>query len=309
MKRALRRFLAIPLLLLTAGAAFSQPGYYRIIGKTENTHVFIGDSAIEDTSGQYPEGVYILRVMREGFHSVVRPIEIFSDHVVEITVKNTQDKPKRRPFRKKQVVQLTPITGTFVLTSDPPGEPVVVNGEERGNTPIIVEEIREGTHTIRIGEVEDEFNLSVFQTLRLRLENGDIKDVTGEDLPENWRSIKLDSIALFMDREEEKATNCRYFFKGGGQRSFKLEGKGAFIICRMTFSHGSKQAVKVPAMIRIYDSRRLLHEQEYELTLDPKHNNRLCYFHYDWWKEGEYILTIDGPAGNRLRDVRFIIYH
>ena len=89
--------------------------------------------------------------------------------------------------------------------------------------------------------MEAEFNLSVFQTLRLRLEAGEIKDVTDEELPEIWRSVKLDSIALFMDREEEKATNCRYFFKGSGQQSFKLEGKGAFIICRMIFSHASKR--------------------------------------------------------------------
>ncbi|MDZ7267313.1 MAG: PEGA domain-containing protein [candidate division KSB1 bacterium] len=304
-----RRWLALLTALLAAPAPAQNshaPGFYRIIGREPGMSIYLDEDTV-NTAGQHPPGIYTLRVEREGFFAHVKPVRIISDHVLEINIRSAGSRPRTRPYRQREIVRLHPVPATLVATSDPPGQTVWLDSLEKGTTPVVLENITSGRHVIRIGEVSDTLSLRVFESRRVRAENGRIIDVSAEDLPAEQQRLRLVNLSLFMESEETKARNCRNFDTGRGATFFRLEESGSFLICRLAFENPTDDPVTLPVRFRLYQDSRLIHEVEHDLPIRPGDGNRVCYFHHEWWRTGEYILTVDGIPGNRLGQVRFTV--
>lgn len=297
-------------LAMWSGSLFAQassaPGFYRIIGREPGTIIYFDEDTV-NTAGQHAPGVYTLRVEREGYLAHVKPIRIVSDHVVEINIRSAGMRSAARPARQRQMVRLYPMPATLVVTSNPPGQIVWLDETERGVTPMVLENILAGRHALRIGAVSDTLSLRMFETKRVRLETGRIKDVTAEELPLELRGIQLTRLNLFMEAEEAKARDCGNFDGKPGATFFRLEEDGAFLVCRLTFDLPDDNSVNLPVRFRLYQDGKLKHEVEHDLPLSPGNGKRVCYFHHEWWKTGEYILTVDGIPGNRLGEVKFTV--
>lgn len=181
-------------LAMWSGSLFAQassaPGFYRIIGREPGTIIYFDEDTV-NTAGQHAPGVYTLRVEREGYLAHVKPIRIVSDHVVEINIRSAGMRSAARPARQRQMVRLYPMPATLVVTSNPPGQIVWLDETERGVTPMVLENILAGRHALKIGAVSDTLSLRMFETKRVRLETGRIKDVTAEELPLELRGIQL----------------------------------------------------------------------------------------------------------------------
>lgn len=297
-------------LLIWSGSVFAQssnaPGFYRIVGREPGTVIYFDEDTVH-TAGQHPPGVYTLRVEREGYLAHVKPIRIVSDHIIEINIRSTGMRPGVRTARQRQMVRLYPMPATLVVTSNPPGQTVWLDGVDRGAAPIVLENILAGRHVLKIGEAADTLVLRMFEMKRLRLEEGRIKDVTAADLPLEQQRAQLTRLSLFMEVEETKARDCSNFDNSQGATFFRLEQEGAFLVCRLTFDYPENDAINLPVRFRLYQDGKTIHEVEHELPISPGNNHRVCYFHHEWWKTAEYILTVDGIPGNRLGEVKFTV--
>lgn len=291
-----------PLLAQTSSA----PGFYRIIGREPGTIIYFDEDTV-NTAGQHAPGVYTLRVEREGYLAHVKPIRIVSDHVVEINIRSAGMRSAARPARQRQMVRLYPMPATLVVTSNPPGQSVWLDEVERGVTPMVLENILAGKHALKIGAATDTLSLRMFETRRVRLEGGRIKDVSADELPLELKRVQLTRLSLFMEVEEAKARDCSHFDGSPGATFFRMEQEGAFLVCRLTFELPNDDSITLPVRFRLYQDGKLMHEVEHDLPISPGNGKRVCYFHHEWWKTGEYILTVDGMPGNRLGEVKFTV--
>lgn len=284
----------------------SAPGFYRIIGREPGTIIYFDEDTV-NTAGQHAPGVYTLRVEREGYLAHVKPIRIVSDHVVEINIRSAGMRSAARPARQRQMVRLYPMPATLVVTSNPPGQSVWLDEVERGVTPMVLENILAGKHALKIGAATDTLSLRMFETRRVRLEGGRVKDVSADELPLELKRVQLTRLSLFMEVEEAKARDCSHFDGKPGATFFRLEEDGAFLVCRLAFDLPDDDSINLPVRFRLYQDGKLMHEVEHDLPLSPGNGMRVCYFHHEWWKTGEYILTVDGTPGNRLGEVKFTV--
>ncbi len=307
-QRLARNVVFVMLLLLFAHPAFPQKGFYRILGVEPDTRIFFDENEIRDAAGQYVPGRYTLRVEKAGHHAFLDKITIYPDQLAEVRVRTMPAKIRSRPSRQRQDARLLRMVGTLVVTSDPPGQEVLLDSVARGTTPLVLENVPAGSREVKIGDTATILPLRVFETIRLRLQNGRILNVTNEDLPEELRAIELEDISLFLTEKEEEATNCSNFFESKGEKVFRLQREGIFLVCRMTFHLPKNELTKLPVRFRIYRGMDEVYTAAHELPIDPRTGRRVCYFHHEWWKPGEYVLTIDTNAGNRLREVFFTLF-
>lgn len=306
--RALLKTLA-GLLLFCATPSFAQKGFYRILGvDPTNTRIFFDEQELQDAAGQYAPGRYTLRVERSGYHTFLDRISIYPDQLVEVRVRTMPAKVRSRPYRQRQDARLLTMVGTLVVTSNPPGQEVLLDSVARGTTPLVLENVPVGNREVIIGKTSAFFTLRPFESLRLRLQNGTIRDVTDEDLSPELRGIALEGVELFFTEDEKRASNCSNFFGEKGQKVFRLKQEGMFLVARLTFHLPQKELTKLPARLRIYRGTDEVYTAEHELPIDPRTDRRVCYFHHEWWKPGEYVLTIDTQAGNRLGQIFFTLF-
>ena len=304
---SLRAFIFI-LGVLTAIPSFSQKGFYRILGVEPDTRIFFDEQEMPDAAGQFAPGRYTLRVEKSGHHTFLDRIAIYPDQLVEVRVRTMPAKVRSRPYRQRQDARLFKMVGTLVVTSNPPGQEVMLDSVARGATPLVLENVPVGNREVIIGKTSAFFMLRPFESLRLRLQNGGILDVTNEDLPEALREVTLEEAALFLTEEEARAKNCGNFFEGTGEKVFRLKREGMFLVCRMIFHLPKNEPTKLPVRFRLYRGTEEVYTAEHELPIDPATERRVCYFHHEWWKPGEYILTIDTQAGNRLKEASFTLF-
>ena len=111
-----------------------------------------------------------------------------------------------------------------------------------------------------------------------------------------------------MVASDTQATACTSFHDGAGSQVFKLDKEGMFLVCRMSFVLSGEGQINFPARFRLYRGDQLIHEIEHAMIVDRNENRRLCYYHHEWWRPGEYILTIDSAAGKRLGQRTFTVY-
>jgi len=300
--------LLVWLCLFSATPAFPQKGFYRILGVDPNTRIFFDEQELQDAAGQYAPGRYTLRVEKNGYHTVLDRISIYPDQLVEVRVRTMPAKLRSRPYRQRQDARLFTMVGTLVVTSNPPGQEVLLDSVSRGSTPLVLENVPVGNREVIIGKTSAFFTLRPFESLRLRAQNGTIRDVTNEDLPEELREVALEDIALYLTPEEKLATNCGNFFGEKGQKVFRLKQEGMFLVARLIFHLPKNELTTLPVRFRIYRGTEEIYTAEHELPIDPSTDRRVCYFHHEWWKPGEYVLTIDTQAGNRLGQVFFTLF-
>lgn len=296
------------LFLLVAAPVFAQKGFYRILGVDANTQIFFDEVKLDDAAGQYYPGRYTLRVEREGHHAFIDRIAIYPDQLTEVRVRSLPARIRPRPSRRRQNARLVHRVGTLVVTSTQPGKTVLLDSVARGETPLVLENVPIGVREITIDSVSTMISLRVFETVRVRLQNGKIENVTDEELPEDQRALALEDLALFFTEKEQEATNCSNFFSRSGEKVFRLTREGMFLVCRMTFRLPKNELTKFPVRFRLYRGPEEIYTVEHELPIDPRTDRRVCYFHHEWWRPGEYVLTIDTIAGNRLGEVSFTLF-
>lgn len=296
------------LFLFCAPSAFAQKGFYRILGVDPNTRIFFDEQELRDAAGQFAPGRYTLRVEPNGYHTFLDRISIFPDQLVEVRVRTMPAKVRSRPYRQRQDARLLTMVGTLVVTSDPPGQEVKLDSVARGTTPLVLENVPVGNREVIIGKTSAFFILRPFESMRLRLQNGTIRDVTNEDLPASLREVALDEIALYLTEDEKRATDCTNFFSEPGQKVFRLKQAGMFLVARLIFHLPKNELTHLPVRFRIYRGTDEIYTAEHELPIDPRTDRRVCYFHHEYWKPGEYVLTIDTQAGNRLGQAFFTLF-
>ncbi len=270
--------------------------------------VYLNEEELSDLAGQHSPGVYTLRIEKNGFHAYVDKITINSDQLVEIRIRNMTTDVRPRPFRQRRDARMLPMTGTLIVTSNPPGQEVYLDTLLRGETPLVLENVPIGQRAVRIGEATTTFSLQIFESVRLRLQDGNILNVTDEDLPEDQRGVQIEDLALFMVAMETEATACTNFHTSTGSQVFKLDKDSMFLVCRMSFVLTGEGQINFPARFRLYRGNQLIHESEHAMIIDKNENRRLCYYHHEWWRPGEYVLTIDSAAGKRLGQRTFTTY-
>lgn len=273
-----------------------------------DTRIFFDEVELKDAAGQYAPGRYTLRVEKDGHHAFLDRITIFPDQLAEVRVRTMPAKIRSRPSRQRQNARLVPMVGTLVVTSDPPGKTVKLDSVVRGTTPLILENVPVGNREIMIDSTAQMISLRVYETVRLRWQNRRIADVTNEELPEALRQIELSNPALFFVEQENEATDCTNFFERSGANVFRLTRAGMFLVLRMTFYLPKNELTKLPVRFRLYRGDEEIYTAAHDLPIDPRTGRRVCYFHHEWWKPGEYVLTIDTQAGNRLGQVLFTLF-
>lgn len=294
--------------LALAPPAFPQKGFYRIVGVESNTQIFFDEAKLEDAAGQYQPGRYTLRVEKAGHHAFIDQIAIYPDQLTEVRVRSLPVKIRPRPSRRRQDARLFHQVGTLVVTSNPPGQAVLLDSVARGDTPLVLENVPTGSREVTIGKTSTMISLRVFETIRVRLQNDKITDVTNEDLPQELREIELEEISLFFTEQQEEATDCGNFFARKGEKVFRLTREGMFLVSRMTFRLPKNELTKFPVRFRLFRGMDEIYTVEHELPIDPRTERRVCYFHHEWWRPGEYVLTIDTTAGNRLGQASFTLF-
>lgn len=305
----LRGALLLALLLEGLAPVFAQKGFYRVLNWEEGMRVFLNEEELRDAAGQHAPGIFTVRVEKNGYHAYVDKVTIQSDQLVEIRIRNMTANVRSRPFRQRRDARMLPMSGTLIVTSNPPAQKVYLDTLFRGETPLVLENVPIGRRHVQIDTVSTTFSLRIFETVRLRLQDGAISNVTDEDLPEVQRGVQIQNLALFMVETEAQATNCPSFHDSTGKTVFKLPKEGMFLVCRMDFLLSGEGAINdFPARFRLYRGRELIHEIEHKMIVDRNENRRLCYFHHEWWRPGEYILTIDAAGGKRLGQMPFTVY-
>jgi hypothetical protein len=295
-------------LLQASSPAFAQKGFYKVSNLEPGTKVFLNEEELLHAAGQHAPGVFTLRVEKNGYHAYVDRVTIYSDQLVEIRIRNMTMNVRPRPFRQRRDARMLPKTGTLIVTSNPPAQQVYLDTLFRGETPLVLENVLVGQHVVRIDTATGTFSLRIFEAVRLRLQDGAILNVTDEDLPEEQRGIQIEDTVLFMVATEKEATTCTDFHSRAGSQIFKLDKEGMFLVCRMSFVLSGDGPINFPARFRLYRGNSLVHEIEHTMIIDNNENRLLCYYHHEWWRPGEYILTIDSAAGKRLGEQAFTIY-
>ena len=174
---SVHRFCAILICLLLQNQlpALAQKGFYRVSNWEQGTRVYLNEEELLDLAGQHAPGVYTLRVEKSGYHAYVDKVTIYSDQLVEIRIRNMSTGVRPRPFRQRRDARMLPMTGTLIVTSNPPGQQVYLDTLSRGETPIVLENVTVGRHDVRIGEATTTFTLQIFESVRLRLQDGNIQ--------------------------------------------------------------------------------------------------------------------------------------
>ncbi len=300
--------LTVLLILAWHHPVLAQKGFYRVSGWEPDVKVFLNEEELREAAGQYTPGVYTLRVEKEGFHAYIDRVTIYRDQLVEIRIRNINAHVRPRPFRQRREARMIPLTGMLILTSQPPGEQVYLDSLLRGETPLVLENVPTGRNILQIGKASMTFSLRIFETVRLHMQDDKISNVTDEDLLPEQKGVQIEELALFMAETEEQATDCTNFQTAAGSQVFKLNKEGMFMVCRMNFRLPNQSTIEYPARFRLYRGNDLMHDVNHTMKIDNQQNRRLCYYHHDWWRPGEYVLTIDSAAGHRLAQTHFTIY-
>ncbi|MDZ7289270.1 MAG: PEGA domain-containing protein [candidate division KSB1 bacterium] len=305
----MHRSLVLLCLLLPAfvTTAWSQPGYYRVTVQPGGVRLFIND-APADSAGMLDPGIYSLRIEKPGYRTVTRKVRIESDRVLEIRVRLWPAKIKTRPQYKRYDVRLRQTTASLILSSNPPGLPIRLNDDDKGMTPLRLDDVPTGSYRITIGTVTDNIWLQQDELRRLRLERGKIQDVTKEIYDTNFEHVRLHNLALFMEEDEARACDCSLFRGRRGANVFHPATAGMFLIARMIFRNSSETTISIPLRFSIYRDGKLFSRAKHTLNIKSGRDHDWCYYHHDYWETGEYTLTVESVDGHRWGVVHFRIY-
>lgn len=302
-----RNFVLLSLFLLTfAGQVWAQPGYYRVTSQPGGIKVYINE-ARADTAGMLRPGTYELRIEKQGYQTTTRNIRIESDRVVEIRVRLLPVRMRIRSYPKRYDFRMRRTTASLILSSNPPGLPILLNNDEKGTTPLRLDEVPTGAYRVTIGAVSDSVRLRQDDLRRLRLEKGRINEVTKEIFASNYERVRLRTLAVFMEEDELRAQDCSLFRERRGSSAFRLASSNMFLVARMIFQNTGDATISVPLRFSIYQGSNLLSRARHTVNIKPGKDHDWCYYHYDYWDEGEYTLAIESVDGHRWGEIYFRI--
>ncbi len=302
-----RNFVLLSLFLLTfTGKAWTQPGYYRVTSQPGGINVYIND-ARADTAGMLRPGTYELRIEKQGYQTTTRNIRIESDRVVEIRVRLLPVRMRIRSFPKRYDFRMRRTTASLILSSNPPGLPILLNDDEKGTTPLRLDDVPTGAYRVTIGAVSDSVRLRQDDLRRLRLEKGRINEVTKEIFDSNYERVRLRTLAVFMEEDEGRAQDCSLFRERRGSSVFRLARTNMFLVARMIFQNTGDATVSVPLRFSIYQGSNLLSRTRHTVKIKPGKDHDWCYYHHDYWGDGEYTLAIESVDGHRWGEIYFRI--
>jgi hypothetical protein len=301
-----RTFLLSLVLLTFTGKAWSQPGYYRVAAKPGGIRVYINEARV-DSAGMLNPGTYELRIEKEGYQTTTRNIRIESDRVAEIRVHllparmRILSRPKRYEFRLRRT------TASLILSSNPPGMPILLNGDEKGTTPLRLDEVPTGAYRVTIGAVSDSIRLRQDDLRRLRLEKGRLQEVTKEIFDSNYERVRLRTLAVFMEEDETRAQDCSLFRERRSSSVFRLAHSNMFLVTRMVFRNSSEAPISIPLRFSIHRGSTLISRAKHIVTINPGKDHDWCYYHHDYWDDGEYTLAVESIDGHRWGEIYFRI--
>jgi hypothetical protein len=302
-----RNFVLLSLFLLTfTGKAWVQPGYYRVISQPGGIKVYLND-ARADTAGMLRPGTYELRIEKQGYQTTTRNIRIESDRVVEIRVRLLPVRMRIRSYPKRYDFRMRRTTASLILSSNPPGLPIVLNDDEKGTTPLRLDDVPTGPYRVKIGAVSDSITLRQDDLRRLRLEKGRINEVTKEIFDSNYERVRLRTLTVFMEDDEARARDCSLFRERRGNNVFRLARTNMFLVARMIFRNTGDATIAVPLRFSIYQGSNLLSRAKHTVNIKPGKDHDWCYYHHDYWDEGEYTLAIESVDGHRWGEIYFRI--
>jgi hypothetical protein len=290
-----------------AAPAWSQPGYYRVKAQPSDVKIYLNEVLV-DSAGMLDPGTYSLRVEKEGYHSQIKEIKIVSDRIVDIRVRLQPARMRVRSSSRRYDIRMRQTTGSLILSSNPPGLPVFLNDDEKGTTPLRIDDVPTGSHRVNIGDASETVSLQSYELRRLRLEQGKIRDVTREIYGSNYERVRLRNFELFMESDENRARDCAAFRNRRGSRVFRVFNEGMFLVTRMIFRNSGDAPVSLSLRFSIYRGSRLISHAKHTLRVDPGVDHDWCYYHYDFWETGEYTLTIEGTDGHRWGEMHFRVY-
>jgi hypothetical protein len=301
-----RTFLLSLFLLAFIDEVWAQPGYYRVTAQPSGIKAYIND-ARADTAGMLRPGTYELRIEKEGYESTTRNIRVESDRVTEIRVRllpvrmRIRSHPKRYDFRMRRT------TASLILSSNPPGLPILLNDDEKGTTPLRLDDVPTGSYRVKIGAVSDSIRLRQDELRRLRLEKGRINEVTKEIFDSNYERVRLRTLAVFMEEDEARAQDCSLFRERRGSNIFRLVSANMFLVARMNFQNTGNAMISIPLRFSIYQGSNLLSRAKHIINIKPGKDHDWCYYHHDYWDDGEYTLAIESVDGHRWGEIYFRI--
>jgi hypothetical protein len=300
----MHRNLLLIVLLAFTGQAWSQPGYYRVIAKPGGIRVYIND-ARADSAGMLATGTYELRIEKEGYETTTRNIRIESDRVAEIRVHLLPARMRTLSRPKSYNLRLRRSTASLILSSNPPGLPILLNDDEKGTTPLRLDNVPTGPYRIKIGAVSDSITLRQDDLRRLRLEKGRLQEITKEIFASNYERVRLRSMAVFMEEDEARASNCPLFRERHGSSVFRLANPGMFLVARLVFRNSSEAPISIPMRFSIYRGSTLISRAKHTITINPGKDHEWCYYHHESWDDGEYTLAIESVDGHRWGEIYF----
>ncbi len=301
-----RTFLLSLFLLAFIDEVLAQPGYYRVTAQPGGIKVYI-DDARADSAGMLRPGTYELRIEKDGYQTTTRNIRIESDRVSEIRVHLLPARMRIRSYPKRYEFRLRRTTASLILSSNPPGLPILLNDDEKGTTPLRLDDVPTGPYRVKIGAVSDSLTLRQDDLRRLRLEKGRINEVTKEIFDSNYERVRLRTMAVFMEEDEARARDCSLFRERRGSSVFRLASSSMFLVARIIFRNSGDATISVPLRFSIYQDSNLLSRARHTVNIKPGKDHDWCYYHHDYWDEGEYTLAIESVDGHRWGEIYFRI--
>lgn len=292
--------------LAFAGSVWSQPGYYRVTAKPGGVKVYIND-ARADSAGMLRPGAYEFRIEKSGYQTATRNIRIESDRVSEIRVHLLPARMRTLSRPKSYNLRLRRSTASLILSSNPPGLPILLNDDEKGTTPLRIDNVPTGPYRVKIGAVSDSITLRQDDLRRLRLEKGRLQEITKEIFDSNYERVRLRSMAVFMEEDEARARNCQLFRERRGSSVFRLSNAGMFLVLRLVFRNSSDTPIALPLRFSIYRGSTLISRAKHTITINPGKDHDWCYYHHEYWDDGEYTLAVESVDGHRWGEIYFRI--
>ena len=203
------------MVFLSAGfLVFLRPGL-KVVSKPSASAVFLDGNHAGNTPlsiRMWMGGKHIISVTRKGYHDFEQRIEMQLGTTKKIYIELTPD------------VHLKSLCGSLVVKSSPTGATVFVDGKEKGVTPLYLENIKKGLHTVKV--TKDCFSVveKKVDTTASRKKNIDVhlKSLCGSLVVKSSPT----GATVFVDGKEKGVTPLRLDNIREGNLSVKLIKKG-----------------------------------------------------------------------------------
>jgi hypothetical protein len=203
------------MVFLAAGfLVFLRPGL-KVVSEPSASAVFLDGNHVGKTPlniRMWMSGKHIISVTRKGYHDFEQRIEIHLGTTKKIYIELTPD------------VRLKSLCGSLMVKSSPSGATVFVDGKEKDVTPLYLENIKKGLHTVKVTKdcfsvVEEKVDITASKRTDLDV---NLKSLCGSLMVKSSPS----GATVFVDGKEKGVTPLHLDNIREGDLSVKLIKKG-----------------------------------------------------------------------------------